>query len=358
MATGRPSPIGPHPAGVARHWPERIGGHTTLDEHLPIDHRLSKFYRVGAGLMGLVLVAFGILGLIDRVGFFDIGGATVAGLNTNGTLSVLSIAIGLLLFIGMLIGGNFASTLNLVLGVLFLLSGFVNLALLETSFNFLAFRLQNVLFSFVVGLLLMWFGMYGRVSGGLPHDNPYWRTRHPEQAEREAAHARELIAAREFAAEQAGAAVPPGTPLTPGAPLMPGAASAPGAPGAPGTPRGPGEEPGERPARPPGKWGELDRPGGAEHAAQPPPAERTEPAERSESAERTEPAPRAEPAGGPGKPHRWTRAAPRRWARVWRRVRPRRLSPRRLHARRLSPRRLRARRHGRADARASGRRRR
>jgi hypothetical protein len=152
-----------------------------LDEHLPVDHRLSQVYRVGAGLTGLLLVAFGILGLIDKIGFFDTGGDTVAGLNTNGALSVLSICVGLLLFAGMMIGGNFASTLNMILGVAFLLSGFVNLALLDSDFNFLAFAMQNVLFSFVVGLMLMVFGMYGRVSGGLPHDNPYWRARHPEE---------------------------------------------------------------------------------------------------------------------------------------------------------------------------------
>ncbi|MFJ1911834.1 DUF4383 domain-containing protein [Streptomyces sp. NPDC088147] len=160
-------------------------GHVRLDAQLPVDHRLNQVYRVGAGLMGLILMAFGILGLIDKIGFFDTGGATVAGLNTNGTLSVLSICVGLILLIGMVIGGNTASTLNMVLGVLFIASGFVNLALLDTSYNFLAFQLQNVLFSFVVGLLLMFFGMYGRVSGGLPHDNPYWRARHPEQARRE-----------------------------------------------------------------------------------------------------------------------------------------------------------------------------
>lgn len=153
----------------------------TLNEHLPVDHRLSTIYRVGAGLMGLVLIAFGILGLIDKVGFFDTGGDTVAGLSTNGALSVLSICVGLLLLVGMVIGGNFASTLNMVLGCAFILSGFVNLALLDTGFNFLAFRIQNVLFSFVVGVLLMIFGMYGRVGSALPHDNPYWRARHPEQ---------------------------------------------------------------------------------------------------------------------------------------------------------------------------------
>ncbi|MFF9397435.1 MULTISPECIES: DUF4383 domain-containing protein [unclassified Streptomyces] len=172
--------------GTGRRNPRRRRpGTTRFDKHLPVDYRLNRVYRVGAGLMGLVLLAFGILGLMDRIGFFNTGGATVAGLNTNGALSVLSICVGLLLFAGMVVGGNFASTLNMILGVAFILSGFVNLALLDTRFNFLAFHLQNVLFSFVVGLMLMIFGMYGRVSGGLPHNNPYWRARHPEEVERE-----------------------------------------------------------------------------------------------------------------------------------------------------------------------------
>ncbi|MEV0118531.1 DUF4383 domain-containing protein [Streptomyces sp. NPDC050844] len=166
-----------HPGAKGTKGPRR---HVTLNEHLPVDHRLSTVYRVGAGLMGLVLLAFGILGLIDRIGFFDTQGDTVATLNTNGALSVLSICVGLLLFVGMVIGGNFASTLNMSLGVLFVLSGFVNLALLESDYNFLAFEIQNVLFSFVVGVLLMVFGMYGRVGSALPHDNPYWKSRHPE----------------------------------------------------------------------------------------------------------------------------------------------------------------------------------
>jgi len=151
-----------------------------FDQHLPIDHRLNLVYRIGAGVIGAFLVVFGILGLINHIGFFDIGGATVAGLNTNGTLSVLSICIGALLLLGMVIGGNVASTLNMVLGILFLLNGFLFLSLLDTPYNFLAFRIQNVLFSFVVGLLLMTFGMYGRVGHALPHDNPYWRARHPD----------------------------------------------------------------------------------------------------------------------------------------------------------------------------------
>ncbi|UFR04708.1 DUF4383 domain-containing protein [Streptomyces sp. Go40/10] len=156
-----------------------------LDDHLPVDHRLNTVYRIGAGLIGAFLVVFGILGLVDQIGFFNTGGNAVAGLNTNGALSVLSICIGAILLAGMVIGGNFASTLNMVLGVLFLLNGFLFLGLLDTNSNFLAFRIQNVFFSFVVGLLLMTFGMYGRVGHALPYDNPYWRARHPEASPQE-----------------------------------------------------------------------------------------------------------------------------------------------------------------------------
>lgn len=158
-----------------------------LDEHLPTHHRLSQVYRVGAGLMGLVLIVFGICGFLDQVGFFSTNGSHVAGLSSNGALSVLSIVVGVLLFTGMVIGGNFASSLNMLLGVLFILSGFVNLAVLDTGLNYLAFGIANVLFSFVFGLVLMTFGMYGRVHSHLPHDNPYWQDRHPHQAAREAA---------------------------------------------------------------------------------------------------------------------------------------------------------------------------
>ncbi|MEO3751035.1 DUF4383 domain-containing protein [Streptomyces sp. B6B3] len=166
--------------------PRGLLARARLDEHLPVDRRLSVVYRIGAGLMGLCLATFGVLGVVDSIGFFSTGDNEIVGLNTNGALGWLSIVVGLILLAGMVVGGNVASSLNMVLGVLFVLSGFVNLTLLERGdANILAFRLENVVFSFAVGLLLLTFGMYGRVSGRLPHDNPYWRARHPGQAEAE-----------------------------------------------------------------------------------------------------------------------------------------------------------------------------
>ena len=38
----------------------------------------------------------------------------------------------------------------------------------------------------MVGTVVLMFGLYGRVGGGLPHDNPYYRGRHgmdPETGE-------------------------------------------------------------------------------------------------------------------------------------------------------------------------------
>ncbi|MFD7982953.1 DUF4383 domain-containing protein [Kitasatospora indigofera] len=149
-------------------------------DELPVDHRLAQVYRVGAGLCGAALLVFGCLGLADGLAFFSTSGQPIAGLSTNGLLSLISILTALVLIVGAVIGGNVASSVNIIVGTLFVLSGFVNLTLLDSGANFLSFRIPNVIFSFVMGLLIATFGMYGRVSSKLPHDNPYWRSRHPQ----------------------------------------------------------------------------------------------------------------------------------------------------------------------------------
>ncbi|MFJ2592371.1 DUF4383 domain-containing protein [Streptomyces erythrochromogenes] len=158
-----------------------------LRDELPVNHPLNRVYRVGAALCGLLLLLFGCLGFADSLSSFSTSGQHIAGLSTNGLLSTISIFFGLLLVIAAAIGGNLASTVNVVVGVLFVASGFVHLFLIGREGNILDFGMSNVVFSFLMGLLVMTFGMYGRVSGGLPHDNPYWRRRHPEQAALEAA---------------------------------------------------------------------------------------------------------------------------------------------------------------------------
>ncbi|HZB49427.1 MAG TPA: DUF4383 domain-containing protein [Mycobacteriales bacterium] len=145
---------------------------------LPQDHRLGRVYRFGAALTGVLLLIFGILGYAGGLGFFDTEGDTVAGLSTNGVLSTISVVVGVILIAGAVIGGNLASDLNVFVGVLFMLSGLANLCVLRTSYNFLNFSMANVIFSFVVGTLVFMFGLYGRASGGLAPDNPFYRARH------------------------------------------------------------------------------------------------------------------------------------------------------------------------------------
>jgi Domain of unknown function (DUF4383) len=146
--------------------------------NLPTDNALNRVYRFASAAIGASVLTFGVLGYVNLLGYFDTTGETVLGLSTNVLLSTISVVVGVLLLAGAVAGGNRAAELNFALGVLFIGSGLVNLTVLETSWNVFNFQMRNVMFSFVAGLLLLTFGLYGRVSGGLPADNPYYRARH------------------------------------------------------------------------------------------------------------------------------------------------------------------------------------
>ena len=78
----------------------------------------------------------------------------------------------------MLIASAFApratsSWVATVVGALFVVAGFANLLVLETSANVLNFEPSNVIFALVSGLALLVLGLYGRGSRALDEDNPY-----------------------------------------------------------------------------------------------------------------------------------------------------------------------------------------
>ncbi|MGB8994386.1 MAG: DUF4383 domain-containing protein [Pseudonocardiaceae bacterium] len=139
-------------------------------------------HRTGAAVLGAGLCLFGILGFVDRLKFLALHGRVVLGLASNGLLATISVVVGVVLIGAALRGGRISSTITVVVGLLFLLSGMLNLAVLDTKFNLLAFRLSNVVFSIIAGTLLLCLGAYGRFSGGLPSDNPYYQRRHREEA--------------------------------------------------------------------------------------------------------------------------------------------------------------------------------
>jgi Domain of unknown function (DUF4383) len=161
-----------------------LGGVESRDsgERPDIDPRIFAVQRLGAVSVGLVLLAFGILGATGGVGFLSTHGGRYLGMSSNGLLSALSLVVAAVLLGAALRGPRAASTVMIVLGVLFLVSALVNMALLRTALNLLAFRMSNVVFSVVVGLLLLVLGAYGRISGNLPANSPY---AHPRPLVRE-----------------------------------------------------------------------------------------------------------------------------------------------------------------------------
>jgi Domain of unknown function (DUF4383) len=147
--------------------------------------RVYAVQRLGAVTVGLVLMLFGLVGLTRGLPFLESQGQHIAGLSSDGLLSVLSVVVAVVLLGAAARGPRVASTVMIVLGVLFLLSALVNGAVLESSANLLAFQVSNVVFSVVVGLLLLLLGAYGRISGHLPDDSPYahphaWAPEPPE----------------------------------------------------------------------------------------------------------------------------------------------------------------------------------
>ncbi len=142
---------------------------------------VERVHRVGSVLLGLGLMVFGILGFVDQLKFLSTQGQEVLGLSSNGALSALSLIVGVTLIVAAVRGGRAASTTTAVIGGLFLLSGLVHLAILNTPVNLLAFRMRNVVFSLIAGMVLLFLGTYGRISAGLPADNPYYRSRHPDE---------------------------------------------------------------------------------------------------------------------------------------------------------------------------------
>jgi hypothetical protein len=137
--------------------------------------RVYRVQRLGAFVVAAVIAVFGVLGLLNGLAFFSTDGERILGMSSNGLLSTISLVTAAVLVFSAFRSARTASTVMIVIGVLFLVSALANLAVLNTDWNFLAFGLSNVGFSVAAGLVLLMLGAYGRVSGNLPPDSPYAR---------------------------------------------------------------------------------------------------------------------------------------------------------------------------------------
>jgi hypothetical protein len=160
--------------------------------HLPVNHPGRPFYRVLAGLIGLYILVFGIVGYLQTrdLTFFDRGENWVLGLQTNPAFSLLSVLAGLVLLGGAGYGRNADHLINLGGGAVFLLAGLVMLTVLRTDANLLNFAVVNCAVSFVIGLALLLAGLYGK-TGSREYAEAEDRLRHGEATSTESPAERE-----------------------------------------------------------------------------------------------------------------------------------------------------------------------
>lgn len=152
--------------------------------HIPINHPLRPLYRTLAGLVGLYILIFGIIGLTETAGdpLFDRGNVWVLGLRTNLAFAIVSVVYGAVLIGGAVIGRNVGHMINLAAGLIFVVVGLVMLTLMQTDANILNFSMVNSIVSFVFGLLAFTAGLYDKV--GSPDDvaaEEHYRRHHGAQ---------------------------------------------------------------------------------------------------------------------------------------------------------------------------------
>ena len=135
--------------------------------HIPINHPLRPLYRVLTAIAGLYILIFGIIGSI-KSGSGPLFDQThlhwVLGLRTNLAFSILSIVAGVVILLSVFIGHNIDHYLDIVAGLGFMVVGMLMLALLQTDANIFGFSVVNCIVSFIIGLVVLAAGLYGKTG--------------------------------------------------------------------------------------------------------------------------------------------------------------------------------------------------
>jgi hypothetical protein len=134
--------------------------------HLPVNHHLRPVYRTIAGLTGVWLIAFGAVGWSQTQGadWFAQGDWSAFGLPTNRAFAAASLFAGAIVLVAALVGRNVDRFVNLWGGVGFALAGTVMMALAHTEANVFNFSIVTSIASYVIGLVLLAAGLYGKAG--------------------------------------------------------------------------------------------------------------------------------------------------------------------------------------------------
>jgi hypothetical protein len=134
--------------------------------HYPLNHHLRQTYRFIAGLAGLYLLLFGVIGLGTTWGepFFHRGSDWVLGLRTNPAAAWLATLAGLLLLAVVLIGGNVFHRVAIVLGWGICGFAMVVMTMIQTDANAFNVSMINVIVLVLLGLAVLTAGLFGKVG--------------------------------------------------------------------------------------------------------------------------------------------------------------------------------------------------
>jgi hypothetical protein len=124
---------------------------------LPVNHPMHRVYRAVAALVGVLFVAFGVVGLLVSGDVLNIPAST--------PFCVLCLVAGAV-FIGAAVAdGNAAAEVNAWGGAVLIVLGMVCLLTMHSeSSNFLDVSMANVVILFLAGTVLLAAGFYGRVG--------------------------------------------------------------------------------------------------------------------------------------------------------------------------------------------------
>jgi hypothetical protein len=134
--------------------------------HNPVNHPLRPIYRAIAGIIGVYLIAFGVLGLILTAdeGLFGRAGDRVLGQGTNLFWSIVCILLGILVLAATVVGRNIDVAVYTYLGWAVLVVGTYCLAAIRTDANFLDFSVATVIVTYLIGLALILAGYYVKTA--------------------------------------------------------------------------------------------------------------------------------------------------------------------------------------------------
>lgn len=135
--------------------------------HFPVNHHLRPLYRALAGIAGIYMLLFGIVGLSQTSGlplFTQDEARWALGLRTNPAFAILSIVAGAVVILANLIGRKVGHQINQLAAIVFVVVGMASLLLLQTDANFFAFSMTNVIVTFILALVVGTASLYDRTG--------------------------------------------------------------------------------------------------------------------------------------------------------------------------------------------------